>query len=155
METLVFFSVIIALVLQIYLSGISVFAVSVRIGKFKNAQKYAGLLLPCLSFIFSIIFCLWYTMNEMDNERYIVDTQEGTSYAFQTQKEANEFVSTLGNGELISSSRVLALDSSPSAYALGYVRTFLGANIYTVILLSIYFGFKRYGKRKIGEYVVT
>ncbi len=139
MNALYFFIFFVMIALQIY---------------FSISSKKLGLILPVISFLFSIGVCIWFALYGPIINVYTITMDDGRSYNFETIEEANKFISSNKDKKVVEFSNVNdeKLLSVPGEYFSSVSRLFFGTNIITLILLAIYFGFKKL-RRKHVEHI--
>ena len=112
----------------------------------KQPRRYLGLILPSLSFLISIFFCIYFVVTIPVGQLYTITTVNGESHSFKSIEQMEEYKNTLDENDIVAEEITNDSGENASAILISVLRLGGGINIITLILLLIYRS-KRYVRR--------
>ena len=98
----------------------------------KLPRRWPGRVLPLLCFLFSLIFCAWLAFFSQPREEYVVRTTDGLYHHFETAQDAERFMEKVP--EVLEYTHPTPT-LPPGAFALGLAGSFVGINLFTLLLV--------------------
>lgn len=115
----------------------------------KKPNRWLGLILPAVSFVFSIGFCIFVLFGAI-GEKHMVNMADGSSYSFETQQQTDAFLSTVDSQDILDVFHISAVQPKVMGVVIpSPVGLFLSLNIITLLFLMIYFRYKRYRRLRL------
>ncbi len=119
-------------------------AVILQVKISRRHKIFTAHIIPAISFLFSIGFCIWFAFYGFADEGHTVDLTDGSTHHFQTVEEADAFITSVDKHSI---QDVYHVRRVPGSIASGIVRLFFALNIFTLFLILIfwsrYWGYKR------------
>ena len=125
--------------LLILLAVPAVFVLQRRLSR--RPQRWPGLVLPLLCFVFSLGFCAWLGFFSHPSGGYVLRTADGLYHHFDTLEDANRFAEKQTDELLQFSHPTSAVPAGALAVRLGV--TFAAVNAVTAVLLLLYWRARR------------
>ena len=125
--------------LLILLAVPAVFVLQRRLAK--RPQRWPGLVLPLLCFVFSLGFCAWLGFFSHPSGGYVLRTADGLYHHFDTLEDANRFAEKQTDELLQFSHPTSAVPAGALAVRLGVA--FAAVNAVTAVLLLLYWRARR------------
>ena len=125
--------------LLILLAVPAVFVLQRRLAK--RPQRWPGLVLPLLCFVFSLGFCAWLGFFSHPSGGYVLRTADGLYHHFDTLEDANRFAEKQTDELLQFSHPTSAVPAGALAVRLGVA--FAAVNAVTAVLLLPYWRARR------------
>ena len=125
--------------LLILLAVPAVFVLQRRLAK--RPQRWPGLVLPLLCFVFSLGFCAWLGFFSHPSGGYVLGTADGLYHHFDTLEDANRFAEKQTDELLQFSHPTSAVPAGALAVRLGVA--FAAVNAVTAVLLLLYWRARR------------
>ena len=125
--------------LLILLAVPAVFVLQRRLAK--RPQRWPGLVLPLLCFVFSLGFCAWLGFFSHPSGGYVLRTADGLYHHFATLEDANRFADKQTDELLQFSHPTSAVPAGALAVRLGVA--FAAVNAVTAVLLLLYWRARR------------
>ena len=107
----------------------------------KRPQRWPGLVLPLLCFVFSLGFCAWLGFFSHPSGGYVLRTADGLYHHFDTLEDANRFAEKQTDELLQFSHPTSAVPAGALAVRLGVA--FAAVNAVTAVLLLLYWRARR------------
>ncbi|WP_418667014.1 hypothetical protein [Allofournierella sp.] len=107
----------------------------------RRPQRWPGLVLPLLCFVFSLGFCAWLGFFSHPSGGYVLRTADGLYHHFDTLQDANRFAEKQTDGLLQFSHPTSAVPAGALALRLGVA--FAAVNAVTAVLLFLYWRARR------------
>lgn len=124
---------------MILLLAIIVLLFKVQYNLVGRSKKW-GFLLPSLSFIGSILACIWFLVFGGIGTQYIIHTVDAKTHTFQTMEEADAFLETIDEKTVTSFEKVNAQQAQDTGKIAGGVFTlFISINGITLGFVIINF----------------
>ena len=114
----------------------------------KKKNKYLGLIIPIIIFIFSIILCV--SFSSIWKDKYIITTNSGKEYTYQTENEVKAKVAEI---EKVEMGFDVKLVHYPRKELSTIVFYFISINICTIVLIIIYANARKKTKDNINMYI--
>ncbi len=102
----------------------------------RRPQRWPGLVLPLLCFVFSLGFCAWLGFFSHPSGGYVLRTADGLYHHFDTLEDANRFAEKQTDELLQFSHPTSAVPAGALAVRLGVA--FAAVNAVTAVLLLLY-----------------
>ncbi len=125
--------------LLILLAVPAVFVLQRRLSR--RPQRWPGLVLPLLCFVFSLGFCAWLGFFSHPSGGYVLRTADGLYHHFDTLEDANRFAEKQTDELLQFSHPTSAVPAGALAVRLGVA--FAAVNAVTAVLLLLYWRARR------------
>lgn len=125
--------------LLILLAVPAVFVLQRRLSRWP--QRWPGLVLPLLCFVFSLGFCAWLGFFSHPSGGYVLRTADGLYHHFDTLEDANRFAEKQTDELLQFSHPTSAVPAGALAVRLGVA--FAAVNAVTAVLLLLYWRARR------------
>lgn len=107
----------------------------------RRPQRWPGLVLPLLCFVFSLGFCAWLGFFSHPSGGYVLRTADGLYHHFDTLEDANRFAEKQTDELLQFSHPTSAVPAGALAVRLGVA--FAAVNAVTAVLLLLYWRARR------------
>lgn len=125
--------------LLILLAVPAVFVLQRRLSR--RPQRWPGLVLPLLCFVFSLGFCAWLGFFSHPSGGYVLRTADGLYHHFDTLEDANRFAEKQTDELLQFSHPTSAVPAGALVVRLGVA--FAAVNAVTAVLLLLYWRARR------------